>query len=58
MKKKSFIMKKRNFFCAEILKGYCPVRIVREKEKKNCIAMQGSVLQEVSGLRGFYVAIQ
>ena len=34
MKKKSFIMKKRNFFRAEILKGYCPVCIVREKEKK------------------------
>ena len=26
--------------------------------EKFCIAMQGSALQEVPGLRGFYVAIQ
>ena len=41
MKKKIIYNEKRFFFFgAEILKGYCPVCIVREKEKKNCIAMQ------------------
>ena len=27
-------------------------------QSRNCIAIQGSVLQEVAGLRGFCVAIQ
>ena len=36
-KKKSFIMKKENFFFgAEILKGYCPVCIVTERLGSRC----------------------
>ena len=47
MKKKSFIMKNDFFFGAEILKSYCPVCIVREKEKKNFVLQYSFVLQRM-----------
>ena len=58
MKKKSFIMKneKKNL-CRKFKMGYCPDSNMKKK-KYICIVMQGSVLQEVSGLREFCVAIQ
>ena len=45
--KKLFLVQNRFWATAQII-----------YEKKNCIAMQGSALQEVSGLRGFCVVIQ
>ena len=47
MKKKIIYNEKRIFFGAEILKGYCPVCIVREKEKKNFVLQYSFVLQRM-----------
>ena len=59
MKKKIIYNEKRKFFFGvEILKGYCPVCIVREKEKKKNFVLQYSFVLQRMKLVDAWVVLQ